>query len=193
MNHFFNLILLCITFSCYGQSNSHMNNNFEVNQDSIVYLKKCIAFIKEVNKKDLSNTYLILSDKPYSFNYSNCIKELLLDSSTFTKEEFSSIKNGIYPSLTKWTIELLGNIKIVSHDTIRSIIRDESKGWSYFHKKIGHDYTSFSVPIFSRNGKYCLFYSEYNCGSLCGVGGLTLYIKKNNKWRALKNYCVWAS
>ncbi len=179
-------------FSC-GQNNPKTKIDLTVNKDSIVYIKKCIAFIKEVNRQDLSDTNFILVDKPFAFEYLDCITDLLADTATYTKEELSFIKDKKYPSLTKWAKEFFENTKLVSNDTINTIFKDNSKWWTCFNKNIGHSFNTFSVPIFLRNETYCLFYSDNHCGGLCGGGRLTLYKKENNKWTEVKSYCDWIS
>lgn len=187
------LLLLSISlFSC-GQTNSTGKSKQNVEKDSIVYLQKCIEFIKQVEQKKLSDTNFILADKPFSFEYFDCIKELLADSTTYTNDELIFIKSRINPSLAKWTKELFPNIKIVSSDTIDSIFKDNSKWWEYYYEHIGRSFNSFSFPIFLRNDTYCLFYSDHHCGGLCGGGRLTLYKKENNKWTEVKSYCNWIS
>jgi len=132
--------------------------------------------------KQVSDTNFILADKPFSFNRFDCIASLLTDTTTYTKEELSFIKDKKYPSVTRWSKEFFETTKIISSDTINTIFKDDSKWWTYFNKYIGKGFSTFSVPIFLRNDTYCLFYSDHHCGGLCGGGSLTLYKKQNNKW-----------
>lgn len=193
MMKLFLLVYLSVSVPSYGQSNQKTNIDLTVTQDSIVYIKKCIAFIKEVNKEQLADTNFILVDKPFLFEYYDCISKLLTDSTTYSNDELTFIKDKKYPSLTKWTKELFTTIKIISSDSISSIFNDNSKWWTYFYKSIGHSFNTFSVPIFLRNDTYCIFYSDNHCGGECGVGRLTLYKKESNKWTEVKSYCDWIS
>ena len=187
--------LLLFSFCSYGQNNLESNINLKQNQDSISYFNKCKFFLKEINPSLFKNSSIILVDIPFSIesDYYNCLTNILLDTLFFTKEEISLVKNKNYPTFKKWTTLLLDNTNIIIKDTIESILNNDSKGWKYFKKEIGHYFSFFSFPIFLRNDKYCLFYSDYHCGSLCGGGGLTLYVKKKRRWTALKYYCGWAS
>ena len=192
MKLFFIVFLSIPLFSC-GQTNSTTKNKSNVEQDSIVYLQKCVEFIKQIEQKNLSDANFILADKPFSFEYFDCINELIKDTTIYTKDEIKLIKDKTQPSLTKWTKELFANTKLVSSDTINSIFKDKLKWWTYFYKHIGRGFNTFSVPIFFRNDSYCLFYSDHHCGGLCGGGRLTLYKKENNKWTEVKSYCDWIS
>jgi hypothetical protein len=191
MKHLLLLAFLVASLFVCGQDTPNISNGFSVKQDSIVYLQKCIAFIKEIKQKELSDTNFILADKPFSFEYFDCLKELMEDSTAYTTAELSFIKNRQYPLLTKWTRAFYGTIRLISSVTINEIFKDPSKWWPYFNKNIGREFNTFSVPIFLRNYSYCLFYSDHHCGGLCGGGRLILYKKENNKWIELKSYCIW--
>ena len=184
-------IFICF-YSC-GQTTSENKAHLIDNKDSIEFAKKCIAFFKEVKSQEISDTNFILSDKPFAFEYFDCIPHLLTDTTTYTKEELSFIKDQKSPLLAKWTKEHFKNIKIISSDTINAIFKDNAKWWTYFNKHIGQSFNTFSVPIFLRNDTYCLFYSDHHCGGLCGGGNLTLYKKQDNKWKVVKSYCDWIS
>jgi hypothetical protein len=193
MTRLFLLAFLSISLFSGGQNNYNTNIDSVIDQDSVIYVKKCIAFIREIRPQELSDTTFVLSDKPFSFEYFECIEELLTDTATYTKEELSFIKEKQHPSLIKWTKDLFRNTRLVSGDTINAIFKDNSKWWTYFNKHIGHGFNTFSVPIFLRNDDYCLFYSDHHCGGRCGSGRLTLYKKENNRWIKVKFYCGWVS
>lgn len=157
------------------------------------YMAQSVAFIREIKQNELADSNFILVDKPYAFEYSTCPENFLTDSSFYTKEELALIQKTIKNFSFRWNNELLPEVKIVSSDTVSMIFKDRSKNWRYFNKHIGRGFYTFSMPIFFRNETYCLFYSVYNCGNLCGEGHLILYRKENNKWVALKTYCNWIS
>lgn len=193
MTKLFLLVCLSVPLISCGQQNTGIKSGLPVNQDSVVYIRKCIAFIQEIQPQELSDTNFILSDKPFLFEYFDCMENVLADAVTFTKEELSYIKDKKYPSLKKWTEGLLGKIKLVSSDSINAIFRDNKKEWRYFYKNFGASFNNFSVPIFLRNDTYCLFYSDNHCGGLCGGGSLVLYKKENNRWTKVHSYCDWIS
>lgn len=187
-------LLLPLSISLlYGQNNSKSNPDVTIKQDSVDYILKSIAFIKQVKQQELSNTNFILSDKPFLFEYFDCIGDLLTDTTFYTKNELAFIKDKKYPLIKYWTKEYFRNTILVSDDTITAIFKDNSKGWAYFYKIIGRNFNTFSVPIFLRDDTYCLFYSDHHCGGLCGGGQLTLYKKEKEKWVKVKTYCSWIS
>jgi hypothetical protein len=70
-------------------------------QDSIKYVRESIAFIRETGGKEFQGAAFILADKPFSFQYYDCLTEVIADSSTFTKEEIEFIRQKNYPSRGK--------------------------------------------------------------------------------------------
>ena len=193
MTKIFLIIYLSISITSYGQSNQKTNIDLTVNQDSTEYIKQCIAFIKDVKKERLTDTNFILVENPFSYEYYDCISKFLTESTTFSNDELTFIKDQKYPSLKKWTKDFFTTIKIISKDSLDLIFKDNSKWWTYFHKNIGQSFNTFSIPIFLRNYTYCLFYSDNHCGGECGDGKLTLYKFENNKWIEIKSYCNWIS
>lgn len=152
-----------------------------------------MLFIKQVKDDKLQSTF-ILQDATVSFFNMDCLPQLADDTMNFTPAEIKLIEQRLKsPIIKKWTPSLLSNIHIVSADTIRSIFKTPGKGWDYFHERFGGAINSFSEPIFFRNNSYCLFYSDYACGSLCGQGYVMLYRKENNKWVLVRSYCGWIS
>lgn len=158
-----------------------------------IYMKKSIAFIKEIKQKELADANFILVDKPYTLESFGCLEQFMNDADFFTKDEIAFIQKTIKTSSFKWNTELFGGLKMVSSDTVQMIFKDNAKGWRYFYKHFGNGFYTFSKPIFLRNDTYCLFYSDYSCGYTCGEGHLNLYKKENNKWIEVKTYCNWIS
>jgi Zn-dependent protease with chaperone function len=50
------------------------------------------------------------------------------------------------------------------------------------------DHIQLSIPIFSKNCRYCIIYNDYYCGNLCAERALKLYTKVNGKWQFVKAY-----
>lgn len=189
------LLGFCISvFSC-TQTNTKKQTTIELNQiDSIQYINQVIQFVKQLKRQELDDSLFILEDEPSTLDYYDCLQSIFSDTVTFSKTEINIIKKeSKKPILKTWTNSLIPNIKIVSADTIRAVFKDNSKGWEYFYKHIGRSISGFSPPIFLRHFSYCVFYSENNCGRLCGEGYLTLYKKEKDKWIAIKSYCRWVS
>lgn len=184
---------LFISLSSSGQSDTSLITKPATGQDSSEYIKKGIEFIRQVEGQSLTSKNFILDDKPFAFEYYDCLNELLTDSTTFTKDELNYIKNNKFISITKWTKNIFPNIQIISSDTINAIFKDNKKWWAYFYKNYGNSFSSFSFPIFLRDNMYCLFYSDHHCGGLCGGGRLKLYKKEKDGWIEIKSYCNWIS
>ena len=88
---------------------------------------------------------------------------------------------------------LIPNSKHICRRKVDKIFKDGSKQWPYFNKKFGKNLNSFSRPIFLRNNSICFFYSSNSCGSLCGSGGLSVYVKENGIWYFYDSVYMWIS
>ena len=182
---------LLILVSC-GQRKT-AGDNKDNKQDSIAYLNKSIAFINEIMSQELKDSIFILEDKPFSFDYFDCLNEVLTDTATYSKQEIQNLKAKKFYKVKRWEKQNFPNLKFVSADTVKSIFEDNGKGWDYFYKHIGREFHTISYPIFLRNFTYCLFYNDNSCGWLCGTGRLTLYKYEKDKWTEVKSYCNWIS
>jgi hypothetical protein len=82
-----------------------------------------------------------------------------------------------------WKEGLLLHAPILSTDSVRKIFDDKkADGWEYVRSKGINRIYNFTVPIFFRDDAYCLFYSDYGCGRLCGGGDVAIYKKIKGKW-----------
>lgn len=144
--------LIIVSLSACEQNRINFNINLvdkqKRNQDSIEYTQKSVEFIKQVKGQELMNSEFILADKPFAFKYFDCLKELLIDTVIYSKEELTFIEQKKYPSISYWTKIFFPNTKLVSSDTVDLIFEDRSKGWLYFYKKIGHSLIVFLFPFF---------------------------------------------
>jgi hypothetical protein len=119
----------------------------------------------------------------------------LQDSSFFTLLEREQIKRwAARPSFWVWTPEMVPGVKPIPEDTITAIFSwKHGDGWKYFNLHYGQGFHSFGCPLFLRNCTWCLFYSGYHCGWLCGGGQLALYKKEGGRWVFVKNWGEWMS
>lgn len=183
-----------LLFSC-EQNKVKQFSNYKDNRDSIEYIKRSISFIKQVKGDQVSDSSFVLVDHTPAFNTISCLEQVFKDSTTFSKEDILLLKSKQYPQLSIWPKDLFPNIKFIKEDTVNAIFENKGVrgGWVYLKEKYGDSFSRFSFPIFLRNNTYCLFYSDNNCGGLCGEGALTLYKLVNNKWTPFKSYCTWIS
>lgn len=180
------ILLISLFLSCKQGKTVFFRDN--INQDSLEYLNKSIAFLNDIMPKQLQDSNFILEDKPFGFEEIPCLKEALEDTALLSKEEAQIIQSKRFYPIRKWEKKHFPKIKIVSTDTIKSIFNDKNKGWDYIHKNIGRALHNFSYPIFFRDFTYCFFYDCYGCGMLCVEGSLKLYRFENGKWIAVKSY-----
>jgi hypothetical protein len=87
----------------------------------------------------------------------------------------------------KWQKGKINGAKIISKRHIKLIFRSDN-GWLKFRKQYGDCLTNFSLPIFTKNDEYCIFYYWTQCDYLAGGGRLNLYQFKDGKWIFIKTY-----
>lgn len=137
---------------------------------------------------------LILEDSTETQEFDSNYKSVLAGTSDLTSTDLSELKSYIgHPPLSIWTIDLAGPARLITRDTVRTIFKSKTDGWQYFYQHYGHDFFTFSAPIFLRHYTLCLFYSGNFCGRLCGEGSLCLYKKEDNKWVEIRGFDHWVS
>jgi len=53
---------------------------------------------------------------------------------------------------------------------------------------LGDGFYRISPPLYSKDFRFAMLYSEYVCGSRCGEGKMLLFRKDNNIWKLIKTY-----
>lgn len=87
----------------------------------------------------------------------------------------------------KWQKGKINGAKIISKRHLKHIFRSDN-GWLKFRKQYGDCLSYFSLPIFTKNNEYCIFYYWTQCDYLAGGGRLNLYQYKDGKWIYIKTY-----
>lgn len=87
----------------------------------------------------------------------------------------------------KWQKGKINGAKIISKRHLKHIFRSDN-GWLKFRKKYGDCLTYFSLPIFTKNDEYCIFYYWTQYDYLAGGGRLNLYHYKDGKWIYVKTF-----
>ena len=189
-------IIICSLISC---GRSHQKNTSDTPQQEVKvadneYLRQTLLFLNDVKQKELNDRDFVLADKPFGFEYFDCLQPLLKDTAHLTASERAFIIEQSKKRLIDfWKTSFFPKISIIDNDTIQSIFQDQAKGWEYFYKHYGQSFSSFSAPIFLRDYKFCIFYSDRSCGNKCGTGQLKLYQKEDGKWKQVETYCDWIS
>jgi len=192
MKYFALLLVLSLSFHIVSAQNDPASTKFIraiFHDKDIVYTDSLGgATLKEIKKAIDSS-----SESNYFFLGKNKKNHEKL---SFTREEKLYINKQLSTlQFFTWQPGLLTDAKFVRIDTIRKIFADSGQfsGWQYIYKHYGRQICSFSKPIFLRHTTVCIFYSDYDCGSLCGGGGLSVYIKRNGIWQRAFMLYVWMS
>lgn len=202
MKHIFYLLLCAIlTIACKAKNKTDHKSVAitdstitDLHIDTMLYQQETINFLNQTIKNEVGyqkNKFVIkIECQKISSNrlwQRNILKDIVLNS----KEEDTINALIAHPIMTHWTATIFPNQILILDDSLNNFFK--TKGWQYFYKNYGHGFYSFSAPIFVANYTYCLFYKSYNCGALCGDGGLYLYKKINNQWELIKTYNHWMS
>lgn len=154
-------------------------------------------FIKNINKNEAKfnleskmETYPFTEDN--SFYYDTIFSKADLDTFKLQLEKNSNFY---------WNEALIHNSKIISSKELKKIFREKKilrryrkqKGWKKFRKKYGNCLTNYSLPLFSTNNQYCIFYEWTQCHYLMGSGSTSLYKKINGEWTFVKFYMTGIS
>lgn len=78
--------------------------------------------------------------------------------------------------------KILPELEVLHPDTLKSF-GPWHTFWQTAHNKGVNGYYTFSRPIFFNNGKYCVFFWNFNCGNLCGYGDILIYRKTKLGWK----------
>lgn len=157
------------------------------------YVRKAVAFIKQVKKRELAAGEFILVEKPVALTGNDCLQQLPIDKQIFSPAELAKLTAQAYSLKRNWKPADFPSVRLVMKDTVEAIFKVFTRHWTYFQKNIGRDFNEFSMPIFLRNSTYCLFYEANYCGGLCGGGRLSLYKREGEHWKIIKSYCEWIS
>lgn len=158
-------------------------------QDSSLYLREAVAFLKDVARIDFKEPGTVIMIQPTLDEEG--LKDALANTVEFSPAELAYIRDKKYPVLERWPTQLLPAARWVESDTVRNIFNKRELRWTYFNRQYGNRLVTYSAPIFLRNSTYCIFQAGYSCGSLCGAGNLSLYQKKNGSWQLVKSYFEW--
>ncbi|HZZ76419.1 MAG TPA: hypothetical protein VFE04_10850 [Puia sp.] len=163
--------------------------------DSLEYVKQVRDFIIHAPIETLRDSMNILVDLPSGLfsPIADCLDVIKNDSTHISKAYLEYIfKESQTRRIKRWPPDISPRIKVISSDTVNLIFDDHLSGWDHFHKNFGRSINRFSLPVFFGD-KYCLFYSDTTCGSLCGEGSWKLYSKEEGTWVIIREYCNWIS
>ena len=131
-----------------------------------------------------SNTRLLLKE-PAMESIQKLIPSRLGDS-IFSKDDIEYFERQISNSEKfTWTQDLM-NMKLFATLDLRKYFKDR-RGWKKFHRKFGNKcLREFSMPIFTMDGQYCIFYWNRICNYLDSRGNVSIYKKVDGKWKPIK-------
>jgi hypothetical protein len=160
------------------------------NFDSTVVSKLIIrSFMNDIQGSSIliSNPLIVSTPSVINLKALSTLRDSIFsnDDLTFIETQMNQSKN------LEWNESLIDSSLFISKSQLDQIFSDNkndgSLGWASFHKlEKKRSFYNISIPYFTLDKQYCVVYISYNCGVLCGGGGLNIYKFKNAKWTLYK-------
>ena len=169
----FSILFFMLLGAC---SLGHQENNEKISTS--------LAFLKYYRSEVLKEKSIVLLDRPAAYNLAHCLANVTRE------KEYKLFDQGDFSAKFQsnlWDRKSIDGIELVAHKDLPNIRSPQD--WSDFRKKIGKGYYTFSHPIVSKNLKYILFFTAYNCDERCGYSTLGLYERTKSGWKLIKKYC----
>jgi hypothetical protein len=176
----------------------------QLNRKDIAFLDWFFNHSKEIQLKPKSNFFVPQLNKYQIAELkklfgSDTLYHLRLNRSDTTKLMSLSAKDkrNINQQIDKLAAQklpkkVLPELEFLDPDTLKSFGPWHTL-WQTAYSKGINGYYTFSRPIFFDRGKYCLFFWDLSCGSLCGYGGILIYRKTNVVWEKYLVLARWIS
>eukprot|EP01133_Synstelium_polycarpum_P003268 gene3268-3722_t len=132
------------------------------------------AILTNYLSNEVKNDSIVLLSCPYIFMDGRCLNDVVKDlpGKDFTAEELLSRSA---KDTTSWSEGSMPKVKILLAKGLP--VKYEAEKWLKIYAKIGGGFFTFSHVLFSKNFDYAIFYTDFNCGNLCGQDRTVLYQK----------------
>lgn len=163
---------------------------------SIVSKAEIKSFFADVQFIFKNKSKVVLVNEPLENPPTILVKRI------FSKDSFLSNTSVDFPDLREnqsksfvWEKDLIEDLKLVTEASLDSVFNtsDLRNNWRTFYKTFGIGFYQISIPYFSKDKKYCVLSVAYYCGSLCGEGGIKIFIKTKDGWKLHKTVGRWVS
>lgn len=181
------LLILIVTLAACSENKENSN---KVKSDSGLQEKAAIessVLLKHFIKDELKKDSILLFESPALYwpvaSVNNALKDI---------GETNINANELYVKAQKdtslWPIENVTQAKILTNKDLPGIKSKDGLTWTEFKKKSNEGYYIMSHPLFLKDFKYAIIWTEYVCNERCGYGELRLYQKSSEGWKLIKIY-----
>ncbi|PJJ84111.1 hypothetical protein [Mucilaginibacter auburnensis] len=158
--------------------------------DSLIYIDSAGRETRMIRSKAMAR--MEANERPGVSN--GRILPIIRDTIILSEQEITHILSQFEKeSKRKWNEDLIPGARQINTDTINAVFKDRIWGWEKMHNKGVPSIHTFGPPVFIRDDKYCIFYSDNTCGYRCGSGKLAIYKKENGKWTFWGDIITWVS
>jgi hypothetical protein len=168
-----------------------LSYNLKVDSQSI-NINKCYEFINLKNAQDTTKEFNLLDLAKNEGLLRDSIS--ILNDTIFNENDIKYIRKQIAEinrKKYKWETNKINGAKMLKYSLVKRVFSRFGKGWKTLNKKNIKGFVTYSIPIFSVDGKVCIVATSFNCGNQCLVGGVYVYRLKNSKWIYQKSYSRW--
>lgn len=180
------IILIVILTTC---SENKKNNN-RLRSDSGLQQKEAIessGLLKHFIKDELKKNSILLFESPALYWSAISVNNVLKDIGE-TNINANELYVKAQKNTTLWSIENVTQAKILTNKDLPGIKSKDGLTWTEFKKKSNDGYYVISHPLFLKDFKYAIIWTEYVCDERCGYGELRLYQKSGEGWKLIKTY-----
>ncbi len=174
-NYFCSLFVICLSLNAYSQNSANDVNFIRIitNLKGIVYKEAISKHQLEIIKECLTADTIVDGGNQFRKNKLTPLNSLIL-----TPAERSFVVSALDSMINhKWKDGLLSGGAVINRQNHLAANEKMTRKPS-----ISYRIYEFSKPLFLRSNTMCIFYSGYSCGSECGRGKLTIYVKQYGKW-----------
>ena len=172
-----NKILITFLFSVF------IYCSFFSQKYKVIHRKKVYNFLNTTISNDTIR--FNLSSKTDFGMFDDDILEYFNDSIFSAEDSLFLLKQFQKSDHLKWQKGKINGAKIITKRHLKHIFKSDN-GWKKFRKQYGDCLTYFSLPIFTKNYEYCIFFNWTQCDYSTGRGRLNLYHFKDGKWYYVK-------
>lgn len=152
--------------------------------------EEVLLLINTYIKGEIKSNSVAIFDQPYNLQESKfCIDKILSENKkinlkvkdliVYSKEDSLIWINSVIPIATN----------TISKRNIIEFRKSREDAWDKFRATGYKGFYTFSIPIFSKDYKFAIFYVGFVCGPLCGNGDLLVFEKKNSVWVLIEKTC----
>jgi hypothetical protein len=178
------IFILFVFGSSYSQEKLSLATKVEIkNVSSVVVIDK-LCFGKVVLDK------APLQSVPFQRlkRFKEIDSILVAEDSIAIEQQTAQIRN------LNWDTSLINNAVFIGKADIKRAFKESTRdAWKSFYDKYGGGYYQMSIPLFTKDGAYCIINFWQTCGVLIGEGQIFILKREASRWVLYRKIGTWIS